>query len=98
MNNLKSVNRVVNGRLYDTKTATLIAMYQNHDDDTSYDYFCDTLYQKKNAEYFVKHSFYTDGRKIISQIIPCNVEEAKKWAEMYLSGDEYMQIFGTVEE
>lgn len=92
------MNKIINGKLYDTATAKLIATYQNHDDDMILDYFNDNLYQKKNAEYFIEHSYYADGRRFVSEIIPCSVGEAEKWAEVYLSGDEYMQIFGTVEE
>ena len=32
------------------------------------------------------------------KIIPLTVKEAKKWAEEYLTAEEYEEIFGEVEE
>ena len=71
------MKKIINKRLYDTETATLIACY---DDGLPWtDFYCcyEELYQKKNGEYFI----YGTGGGLspypIETILPISPEEAR---------------------
>ena len=70
--------------------------------------FIEELYQKKTDEFFI----YGEGGAMTKyaescgnnnwcggyKITPVTEQEAKNWAEEYLDGDEYIEIFGEPEE
>lgn len=101
------MKKIINGRRYDTDTARKLgtASYSNRRD---FNYWSEDLYQKSTGEFFlhgeggpmsryaetVGQNEWTGGEKLI----PLTTESAQKWAEVYLSADEYESIFGTVEE
>ncbi len=101
------MKRIINGRRYDTETAKLVG-YTSYSTPGDFNYWCEDLYLKRTGEFFIhgqggpmsKYSQtigenqWTGGH----EIIPLSLSEAKKWAEKYLSGDEYEKIFGEVEE
>ena len=98
---------IINGKKYDTKTATAVAeiSYSNPFDHRYYE---ETLYQKKTGEFFlygygnclsryqrqVGRNEWAGGERIM----PFTENEAKEWAEENCSGDEYIDIFGEVSE
>ncbi len=85
------IRKVVNGKLYDTGTATEIAANPFVD---SFSDCYETLNRKKNGEFFRVYI----NRDNTSCVIPVTLEEAQKICEDWLNGDDYMEIFGPVEE
>lgn len=93
------MNKVIKNRLYDTETATAIATYDARYCPLYKVGFIATLYRKKTGEYFL----YTKGGVFEDypdqeRIDPKTPDDAKEWCAKNLSGDEYMKIFGAVEE
>lgn len=98
---------IINGKMYDTDTATAVDNYRySYPNDLHY--YSEVLYRKKTGEYFLcgeggpasKYCEYLDARSRTSgcRIIPLSIEEAKKWVEEYRSADTYIKLFGPVEE
>lgn len=101
------MKKILNGKLYDTDTAKEIGYYSNGYGAGDFQYCYESLYRKKTGEFFLygrggAMSKYCEscvsGRTGGSVIIPYTVEEAKKWAEEHICADDYMELFGTVEE
>ena len=101
------MKKIINGRKYDTETAKELGYWCNGYNLNDFDYEEETLYQKKNGEFFIfgqggARSAYSglDGNWHCagSAIIPIDEERAKQWAEQNLKADEYEKIFGEVEE
>lgn len=101
------MKKIINGKLYNTETAkylaTAAAPYARND----FDFWEEELYLKKTGEYFIygagnARSQYAEryGNCYGSgeDIRPVSVDAAKKWSEKYLTADEYIEIWGEVEE
>ena len=82
------MNKIINGRKYDTNTAKKIC------ETTGFDNKNITLYQKKNGEFFFCH-WHTVNEYFID---PTTEEEAKDWVAYNMDADFYESIFGPVEE
>ena len=101
------MKRIINGRKYDTNTATLIGD-AGHSYPSDFEYWREELYRKKTGEFFLHgwggpRSGYArrTGQNEWSsgeQIIPLSLKEARRWIETYLDADKYEEIFGPVEE
>lgn len=100
------MNKIINGKRYDTETATLKGRY-DYSNRGSFEFWKEELYQKKTGEWFLygeghalsKYSDCGGGRSWgIEKIIPYTEDEAKKWAEKYMPADEYESLFGKVDE
>ncbi len=101
------MKKVINGKMYNTETATLVGSWDNGLYDRDFGRCAEDLYKKKTGEFFlcgsggpmskyaVCHGNSTSGDTVI---IPMTEKEARAWAEQKLSGDEYEAIFGEVEE
>ena len=76
--------------MYDTDTAKKLGSYDNGHFVTDMNYHCEELFQKTTGEYFI---VYDD-----TLISPTTEKEAKEWCEEHLTGEEYISIFGEVEE
>ena len=76
------MRQIINGRMYDTDTATLVADYTGR--------IC--FNQKKNGEWF----FVIAEER--SYIKPATELEAKEWLADYNFVDEYIEHFGEPEE
>ena len=96
--------RVAKGRLeeieariasYNPETSQLLASRDNGLYGNDFDYVKYELYQNEDGDYFI---VIKDNRSEYSDIYVVTEEEAKAWAEKYLSGEEYEEIFGEVEE
>lgn len=100
------MKKIIHGKLYNLATAKEIAYVTN--DDYGLAYWAETLYQKRTGEFFlygeggpmscyaraVGQNQWTGGE----EIIPLTEAEAKEWAERHLDADDYIDIFGEVEE
>lgn len=98
--------KIINGKKYDTDTAKELASYYNG--ETGLRYLEENLYRKKTGEYFIcGNGGPLTGYRVPSgnntwsgscQIIPITKSEAKEWVEKYCSVDDYIGIFGDVDE
>lgn len=100
------MNKVINGKRYSTETAHFCGdrEYGNHGD---LDHVYEVLYQKRTGEFFLygaggarsKYAKATGTNDWYGgeKIIPLTDDEAKKWAEKYLDGEDYENIF-TIKE
>ena len=102
------MKKIINGKLYNTETAVTLGSYTSEGAARDFGYFEETLYRKKTGEMFLygeggpmSHYSVSCGQNSWSggeKIIPLTDGEARKWAEQHLSADEYIVIFGDVEE
>lgn len=102
------MKKIINGRMYNTETATEIDWKENMANRGDYNYRKETLYRKKTGEFFL----YDYGNALsercklkgnglyepTEEIIPISEEYAKTWVERYCDVDTYIELFGAVEE
>lgn len=100
------MKKVINGKRYNTESAQYCGSHE-YGYSGDFDHMYEALYQKRTGEFFL----YGNGgpnskyREEISmntwsggeQIIPLTDDEARKWAETNLDGEDYEKLF-TVEE
>lgn len=101
------MKRIINGKRYDTETAEELASY-SYSNRGDFNYFRETLYRKRTGEFFIygvggpasKYAQAVDTNSWSGgeRLMPVTYEAAQKWAEQYLTGDEYEEIFGEVAE
>lgn len=101
------MKKIINGRMYNTDTAHAVGEW-NDSYPNDFHYVCETLYRKRNGEYFIHGeggamSKYAQscGQNQWSggeQIIPLTYDSARDWAEKNLDADEYEAEFGEVSE
>lgn len=102
-----TIYKVINGKRYDTRSASLLAEATNGFLSTDFSWKNEELYRKKTGEYFLAaeggplteygvHIGNSSG--FGSRIIPYSEAQARKWVEDHCSGDEYDRIFGTESE
>jgi len=103
------MKKIINGRRYDTEAAQELAR-----DSASgmgprdFHWWEERLFVKKTGEYFLygqggpmsryAEAYGQNGWSGGERIMPMSLEEAQAWAEEHVSGDEYEEIFGQVEE
>lgn len=102
------MKKIINGRSYDTETAREVASWGNAGGWNDFGHLEETLYQKKNGEFFLfgeggpmtKYAVSTGQNTWSggSKIIPLSYNSAREWAEEKLSADEYESIFGEIAE
>lgn len=102
------MKKVINGKVYDTETAKRVGEYEPNPYRSDFNWFCETLYQKKTGEFFLHGDGNANSKYSRScgqnewcgdeKIIPMAYDQAQKWAEEHLTGDEYITIFGEPEE
>lgn len=96
------MKKVINGRLYNTDTATEIG-YDSKYAISDFNHWEETLYKKKTGEYFLlgeggpmsKYSRTVGMNEWSggSKIIPLTDEEARQWAEDHMEADDYEMHF-----
>ena len=101
------MKKIINGKRYDTDTAKFIG-HAGYSHPSDLDYWSENLYVKKTGEFFIhgeggarsrygrqtSQNWWSGGEKIR----PLSLKEAQEWAEKYLDGDKYEEIFGKIEE
>lgn len=101
------MKKIINGKKYDTETATEVGSYWNYRGNTDFSHVYEVLYRKKTGEFFLYgeggpntryRQCYGSGYGSGEKIIPYTREEAMEWAEENLDAEEYEEIFGEVEE
>jgi len=98
------MKKYINNRLYDTDTAFEIDTYENRYYDFDCRYIKETLYQKRNGEWFLlaqggSWTKYRQPRKRggfsgDTVIVPLTIDEAKEWVKNHLSSEAYILTFG----
>lgn len=97
------MRKIIDGKMYDTATATLIAEHQ-YSSPREWDYENEELYLKKSGEWFLfgeGGSYSKYGKKCDPNhwcggeaIKPLTEQEAKKWLEDNNYTDKYIEYFG----
>lgn len=97
------MKKIVNGKVYDTETAKLLASANNYAPRGDFYFYEEELYVKKTGEYFlygfggamtryarqIDHSNWMGGEAIT----PLTYTSAREWAEDMLEADEYLALF-----
>lgn len=102
------MNKVINGKRYDTETAELVGEWTNGHRYGEFQYECEKLYRKKTGEFFLYGSGGAMSSYAVpsgnhnwtgsSKITPISINEAKKWVEKNLDADDYESLFELEEE
>ena len=101
------MKKIINRKLYNTETAKKLAEFCNDCTWSEFRYLEESLYRKRTGEYFLYGSGgpltgyakkLENGYRSGSAIRPLTENEAREWAEDHVSADEYITIFGDVEE
>lgn len=81
--------RIIDGRTYNTETATLLGQYE---DDAPFEY---TLFKTRHGAYFLYVLSQADDHEDIKPLTP---EAAQQWMEKYCSADRFEAEFGEMPE
>lgn len=97
------MNKVINGKRYDTETAELVGEWTNGHRYGEFQYECEELYRKKTGEFFLYGSGGAMSSYAVpsgnsnwtgsSKITPISIDEAKEWVEKNLDADDYEKYF-----
>ena len=102
------MRKIINKKMYDTDTARLLAEYETDYRVNDFRWYREELYRKQTGEFFlygegnadsqyakrIYGNTWTSGK----EIYPMSEEEARVWAETCVDVDQYIAIFGEVEE
>ena len=101
------MKKVINGKVYDTDTARKVGCIDYGLGDRLFGW-SETLYVKRTGEYFLygeggpgsKYSVQIGVNQSSgsTKIFPLAYDDACKWAEENLDGDEYIAEFGAIAE
>ena len=101
------MKKIINGKLYNTETASHIATVENGCLPGDFDYAAESIYIKKTGEWFLEGyggpmSYYWDPEDYYwpsgSNIVPLTNKAAKNWLVDNDFVDEYIKYFGEPEE
>lgn len=99
--------KVINGKRYDTRTASFLVDDDNGLLPNDFSFLRERLYRKKTGEYFLaaeggpltKYGVHVGNNSGFGErIIPYSEDQARKWVEDHCSGDEYDRIFGAASD
>ena len=100
------MKKIIGGSKYDTDTAKMVGS-NAYGQVGDFSHWEEELYKTKSGKFFLHGEGGANSRYGVwegnegsygEKIMPMSEEEAKKWAESALNGDEYENIFGDVEE
>ena len=94
------MEKIINGKRYNTETAKEVALYDSEYPKNDFKYYIEKLYKKRTGEYFLygdgnglspyaKRSHAMGGLEGSWNIIPLTADQAKKWYEKAFNADEY---------
>ena len=102
------MKKIIKGKCYDTEKAESVGYWCNTGDTRDFYHIREELFWKSSGEFFLFGSGGPCTKYAVSEgsnsccgsskIIPLTWDEAREWAEKYLDGDEYEEIFGEVPE
>lgn len=102
------MKKIINGKLYDTETATLVAYYSNYLSSVSPNWEKERLYKKRTGEFFLQGAggeLTKYARQSVNgmryegvKIIPITLEEAKEWVAQNCNLHTYIEVFGESEK
>ena len=102
------MRKIINGRKYDTETATKIETYNNGLGYSDFGYVIESLYIKKTGEFFLAgeggaltkyaHRCSDKTRCNGNGVFPLSIDEAKEWCENHIDVEKYEELFGEVAE
>lgn len=99
--------KIINKRKYDTDTAEELLTYSNGYSTSNFQHYTETLYRKRTGEFFLygeggPTSRYAERLENLlmsgSKIVPLTDDEAREWVADHFDGEDYIEIFGDVEE
>jgi hypothetical protein len=100
------MNRVIEGKRYDTTTAKLLAeVSENYPRD--FDYCEEKLYRTKSGQFFLHGwggaksrygEWHGNTGGAGEQIMPFSEDDAREWAELHMDADAYEKVFGAITE
>ena len=98
------MKKVIDGKRYDTTTATAVGYYSNDLSHRDFKWCEETLYRKRTGEFFLygaggalsphAQAYPNDGYGDGETITPMTETTARRWGELRLDYDEYVKIFG----
>lgn len=101
------MKKIINGKKYDTGTASLICGHDNGRICSDFYFYKECLYKKKTGEFFIheegnaascvaemQNGFSVGGRRIN----PISEAEAMDFVEKYGTVEDYERLWGEVEE
>ena len=100
------MKKTIGGSKYDTDTAKMVGS-NAYGQVGDFSHWEEELYKTKSGKFFLHGEGGANSRYGVwegnegsygEKIMPMSEEEAKKWTESALDGDEYENIFGDVEE
>lgn len=98
----KKMKKIINGKLYNTETAKLVANWWNGLGVSDFRNCEESLYLKKTGEFFLYGEggglspyaeHFGSGWGYGKKITPLTEEEARQWAESHMEADEYLKIW-----
>lgn len=101
------MKRIIEGRVYNTETATYVASYSNGYGTGDFCAIEEKIYIKRTGEWFLDGSggamtkyaeWEDDGCYGGRELIPFTDDEAKEWLSKHNFVDEYIKYFGEPEE
>lgn len=101
------MRKVINGKVYDTGTAKLVAEWDNGEQFGSFASVEYGLYRKKTGEFFLhvwggaatRWAAVRDGRtKAAEHVVLVSYDEAREFAERHADVDMYGEVFGFAED
>ena len=102
------MKKYINGKKYDTEATECVGIWDNGCYGRDFQRCSERLYRKRTGEFFLHGEGGPMSKYAVSigdnnwsgseQIIPLSWDAAREWAESHLSGDEYEEIFGEIEE
>jgi hypothetical protein len=102
-----NVRKTIKGYVYNTKESRFVAECRNGYRCGEPAWCCETLYRNIDGAYFLhgeggaksRYSRNVNGESVASEtIILLSESQAREWAEISLSADEYEALFGVAEE
>lgn len=102
------MEKIINGRRYDTNTAKKVAEYDGGGARNDFSYYHEDLYQKRTGEFFI-YGWGNAGSPYSEEVVlnewssgekitPLTIDDAKEWTERTQDADTYESIFGEVDE
>lgn len=100
------MNKVIEGKRYDTETAKFLGAAYSDLSPTDFGYWEEELYRTKSGNYFLhgvggpmsQYAVHAGNSSSGGAVIkPYSMAQAQRWAEDNLTADEYESIFGEVD-